>query len=44
MWLCLKLCTHGVLNVAVFKTVYRGVLNVAMFKTVYRRGTECGCV
>jgi len=23
MWLCLKLCTDGVLNMAVFKTVYR---------------------
>jgi len=38
MWECLKLCIDGVLNVAVFKTVYRGVLNVAVFKTVYRRG------
>ena len=23
MWLCLKLCTEGVLNVAAFNTVYR---------------------
>ena len=43
MWLCLKLCTDGVLNVLYLKLCADGVLNVAVFKIVYRRGTECGC-
>jgi len=44
MGLCLKLCTVGVLNVAVFKTVYRQGTDVAVFKNVYRQGNEWVCV
>jgi len=44
MWLFFILCKDWVLNVAVFKTVYRRVLKVAVFNTVYRLGTQCGCV
>ena len=44
MWLCLELCTDGVLNVAVFKTVYRGGTECGCVLNCVHRSTECGCV
>jgi hypothetical protein len=40
----LKLCTDGVMNVAVFKTVYILGTECGCVEDCVRLGTECGCV